>query len=87
MLRLLHTAKVHRATFDALRDQLAPGLVLEHDLRTDWLKRAQDGISPELAGEIERCVRAYDTPVLCTCTTLGSVAEAAGAVRIDAPMI
>ena len=87
MLRLLHTAKVHRATFDALRDQLAPGLVLEHDLRTDWLKRAQDGISPELAGEIERCVRAYNTPVLCTCTTLGSVAEAAGAVRIDGPMM
>ena len=36
-IAFLHTAAVHIDTFDALRDQLAPGLALTHAVREDLL--------------------------------------------------
>ncbi len=84
---LLHTADIHRATFDALRDDIAPGAELGHSVRPDWLVRAQGGISPALAEEIETAVRVAPGLVICTCTTISPVAEASGAVRIDWPMM
>jgi protein tyrosine phosphatase (PTP) superfamily phosphohydrolase (DUF442 family) len=80
---LLHTAHVHCATFDAL----SPDRDLTHMVRVDWLERAQTGIDETLRQEITAAVQAADGPVLCTCTTLGETAEAAGALRIDAPMM
>ena len=80
---LLHTAHVHCATFDAL----SPDRELTHLVRIDWLERAQAGIDEALRQEITAAVQAADGPVLCTCTTLGETAEAAGALRIDAPMM
>jgi hypothetical protein len=80
---LLHTAHIHCATFDAL----SPDHALTHMVRVDWLERAQTGIDDDLRREISAAVQAADGPVLCTCTTLGETAEAAGALRIDAPMM
>ena len=82
-LTLFHTAHVHCATFDAL----APDADLDHTVREDWLARAQDGIGKVLATEISAAIQAADGPVLCSCTTIGEVAEQAGATRIDWPMM
>ncbi len=87
MLTLLHTAEAHRATFDVIAARIAPGAVLHHVVRPDWLVRAQGGIDAELQAEIAEAVGAAAGPVLCSCTTLGPVAGALGAVRIDAPMM
>ncbi|MEZ5715556.1 MAG: hypothetical protein R3D85_10545 [Paracoccaceae bacterium] len=88
MLTLLHTSPVHVATFDALRDRIAPGAPLSHIVREDLLDRARvEGVTPAIASETTALIQAAPGPVLCTCTTLGEVAEAAGALRIDRPMM
>ncbi|MGR1581942.1 hypothetical protein ACSSNL_10795 [Thalassobius sp. S69A] len=86
-LTCLHTAHVHCATFDGLRDRITPGTEIEHIVRKDWLERAQSGIDSDLEAEITAEIEAIETPVICTCTTLGKVAEEAGAIRIDRPMM
>lgn len=85
---LLHTSRVHCATFDGLRDQIAPGAELVHHVCEDWLERARnDGVSERLAREIAVLIEQAEGPVLCTCSTLGEAAANAGAIRIDAPMM
>ncbi|THD76532.1 hypothetical protein E7681_01430 [Thalassobius vesicularis] len=86
-LTFVHTAQVHCATFDGLRDRITPETQLDHIVRADWLARAQGGIDDTLTQEITQSIQAIETPVICTCTTLGEVAEAAGAIRIDRPMM
>jgi len=86
-LTLLHTAEVHRTTFDKLRDRIAPGAEIAHVVRPKWLARGQKGISPELSDAIAETVGAAPGPVICTCTTIGPAAEAAGAIRVDWPMM
>lgn len=86
-LTLIHTAEVHRATFDRLAARVAPGAHLAHVVRPDWLARAQGGIGADLAAEITETIRTAPGRVLCTCTTLGPLAAEAGAIRIDAPMM
>ncbi len=82
-LTLLHTAQIHCTTFE----RLAPKAELHQVVREDWLARAQNGIDDQLAAEIAAAVKTADGPVLCSCTTIGAVAEAAGATRIDWPMM
>lgn len=82
-LTLLHTAEVHVEAFN----RLAPDANLTHVVRPDWLQRAQGGIGPDLKTEISKTIEAAQGMVLCTCTTLGAVAEEAGATRIDWPMM
>ncbi len=84
---LFHTAKVHRARFDRLRDRIAPGAGLTHVVRPDWLTRAQGGMEPALRDEIAAEIAAATGPSLCSCTTIGEVAEGAGALRIDRPVM
>ncbi|WP_323766034.1 hypothetical protein [Marinovum sp.] len=87
-LTLLHSAEVHRRTFDVLRDAIAPMARLDHQVRSDWLARARnEGMTRQLAAEIRKAVTAAPGPVLCTCTTLGEAAAEAGAIRIDQPMM
>ena len=86
-LILLHTAKAHRATFDGLRDKIAPTARLEHILRPDFLARAQDGIDAALDDEIAGTIASAPGPVICTCTTIGPAAARAGAIRVDGPMM
>lgn len=82
-LTLFHTAEVHVATFD----KLAPKAQLNHMVRLDWLARAQAGIDDKLELEIAAAIAAAPSSVLCSCTTLGEVAERHGATRIDWPMM
>jgi hypothetical protein len=84
MLTLLHTSPAHIARFDGLRDRLAPGAPLTHLVREDLLARARtNGMTAAIARDVAALVSVRNA--LCTCSTLGSAAEAAGAVRIDRP--
>ncbi len=87
ILTLLHTSKVHCATFDALKADIAPDVTLNHIVRPDWLARAQGGIDARLQAEIAEAVDGAPGAVLCTCTTLGPVVGDLGAIRVDAPMM
>jgi hypothetical protein len=87
ILTLLHTAEVHCATFDAIARRIAPDAALHHVVRPDWLARAQCGIDSDLQAEIADTIGGSKGAVLCSCTTLGAVAGALGAIRIDAPMM
>jgi len=82
-LTLIHTAEVHVASFASL----APEANLSQIVRSDWLARAQGGIDDCLRDEITSTIDGLKGPVLCSCTTIGAVAEAAGATRIDWPMM
>ncbi|MFF3638012.1 aspartate/glutamate racemase family protein [Streptomyces sp. NPDC101169] len=96
MLALLHTSPVHVPVFDALRDAHHPGLELRHFVDEGLLERARrDG--PEAVGDdvnraLGRAVDAGARAVLCTCSTIGAVAEARSAaagvpvLRVDRPM-
>ncbi|MFD7698944.1 aspartate/glutamate racemase family protein [Streptomyces caelestis] len=96
MLVLLHTSPVHVPVFDALRDEAHPGLELRHVVAEDLLERARADGPEAVAGEVRARVReAVDRgarAVLCTCSTIGGVAEAAAAgagvpvLRVDRPM-
>lgn len=84
-LTLFHTADVHIARFDAIRDRIAPHIKLTHINRPDWLLRARQGD----ATVDEECLTAFAAagPALCSCTTLGPLADQAGIIRIDRPMM
>ncbi|WP_192964436.1 hypothetical protein [Phycobacter azelaicus] len=82
-LTLFHTTDAHVKTFD----RLAPDADLIHVVRADWLDRAKGGIDTDLRQEILQAIAAVKGSSLCTCTTLGTIAEEAGAPRIDWPMM
>lgn len=91
MISFLHTSPVHVATFDALLDELSPGMPRRHRVEEGWLETARDhGMSAELSRTITDAMRelAGGGVGVCTCSTIGGVAEAAGtdnapAIRID----
>ncbi|MFI9628982.1 aspartate/glutamate racemase family protein [Streptomyces sp. NPDC052042] len=95
-LALLHTSPVHVPVFDALRDADHPGLVLRHLVHEDLLIRARESGPEEVSDEIHRllsdAVAVGASAVLCTCSTIGGVAESAAArvgvpvLRVDRPM-
>jgi hypothetical protein len=92
----LHTADAHVESFDLLMNELAPSLERQHVVRPALLQRAQ------LVGESDRQVRlgvcaaisAFREPtvILCTCSTIGCIAEQCGresnvrVLRVDRPM-
>ncbi|MFE7773743.1 aspartate/glutamate racemase family protein [Streptomyces sp. NPDC057445] len=96
MLALLHTSPVHVPVFDALRDRDHPGLGLRHVVDEELLVRAVAEGPRAVAGAVEaalaKAVAQGAHAVLCTCSTVGTVAEeCAGAVgvpvlRVDRPM-
>ena len=91
MISFLHTSPVHVATFDALLDELSPGMPRRHRVEESWLEAARDdGMSGDLSETITTAMRELaDGGVgVCTCSTIGGVAEAAGTdnaptIRID----
>ncbi|WP_326606962.1 aspartate/glutamate racemase family protein [Streptomyces sp. NBC_01799] len=95
-LALLHTSPVHVPVFEALRDADHPGLALRHLVHEDLLARARDAGPDAVRGEIEAllagAVAEGATAVLCTCSTIGAVAESAAeslgvpVLRVDRPM-
>jgi hypothetical protein len=95
-LALLHTSPVHVPVFEALRDTDHPGLALRHLVYEDLLARARDAGPEAVQGEIQAllagAVAEGASAVLCTCSTIGGVAESATAalgvpvLRVDRPM-
>ncbi|ROQ59583.1 hypothetical protein EDD93_6980 [Streptomyces sp. 840.1] len=95
-LALLHTSPAHVPVFDALRDAGHPELVLRHLVLEDLLDRAGESGPQAVAGDVEAVLVAAvaegATAVLCTCSTIGGVAESLGpalgvpVLRVDRPM-
>ncbi|MCH5670929.1 aspartate/glutamate racemase family protein [Streptomyces gilvus] len=96
MLALLHTSPAHVPVFEALRDEHHPGLALRHLVDEELLARARregpQAVADEVRAAVDRAVADGARAVLCTCSTIGGVAEAAGAgagvpvLRSDRPM-
>jgi len=96
MLALLHTSPAHVPVFDALRDEDHQGLGLRHLVDEELLARARregpEAVAGEVRAVLERAVAEGARAVLCTCSTIGGIAEAAGAeagvpvLRGDRPM-
>ncbi|MEY2243271.1 aspartate/glutamate racemase family protein [Streptomyces sp. BF23-18] len=90
----MHTSAAHVPVFDALRDADHPGLELRHLVDEELLARARregpeavaDDVRALLAGAVADGARV----VLCTCSTIGAVAERTDAgvpvLRVDRPM-
>ncbi|MFJ1513529.1 aspartate/glutamate racemase family protein [Cellulosimicrobium funkei] len=95
MIGFLHTAEVHVATFGALVDELAPGEGHTHRVDVPLLDAARAGepVAARVRSHVEALAAAGASVVVCTCSTLGPVAESAGlgaavvpVVRVDAPL-
>lgn len=96
MLALLHTSAVHVPVFDALRDRDHPGLRMRHLVSDELLADARTAGPGAVAGRVRRvlagAVADSATAVLCTCSTIGGVAEPESVgpgvpvLRVDRPM-
>ncbi len=96
MLALLHTSQAHVLTFDRLRGEVAPTLTLYHIVAEHLLDEARRHGVPAVADQVKQQVQlaaeAGARAVLCTCSTIGALAESAAAeagipvLRVDRPM-
>ena len=91
-IALLHTADVHVATFDALFAK--HDVTVTHTVRADWLDEVRrDGLSDPLVSAVSNQLRdfaAQADAVICTCSSLGPLAEQLAlptVFRIDQPMM
>ncbi len=94
-LAFLHTSDVHRRPFEELVRELDPSASVTSIVDPELLRRAQHSVEdPALAAGIDRAIeelRGADH-VICTCSTIGALAEARGAaagvavVRVDRAM-
>ncbi|MER5308493.1 arylsulfatase [Streptomyces sp. NPDC002773] len=95
-LALLHTSPVHVPVFDGLRDLDHPGLALRHIVDEELLVRARDAgpeaVTESVATALAAAVGDGADAVLCTCSTIGAVAERQAGrlgvpvLRVDRPM-
>ncbi|MFJ6836838.1 aspartate/glutamate racemase family protein [Streptomyces sp. NPDC091209] len=93
-LALLHTSPAHVPVFDALRDEAQPGLELRHFVDEELLARARregpEAVADDVRALLAAAVADGARAVLCTCSTIGEVAERADAgvpvLRVDRPM-
>ena len=93
----LHTAQVHVATFEALSRELIPTARTVHRVDPEALELARhDGagerVRAVVAGHLSELREAGCEVVLCTCSTLGGIAEGLSedgleVIRIDRPML
>lgn len=92
----LHTADIHVGTFGKLYAAMASDVAVTHAVRADWLAEARrTGLTETLRAGVGAFLResaSQHNAVLCTCSTLGPIAEAAHAnapniVRIDTPLM
>ncbi|MEU0971159.1 aspartate/glutamate racemase family protein [Streptomyces sp. NPDC005917] len=96
MLALLHTSPLHIPVFDALRDEDHPGLELRHSVAPELLARARregpEAVASDVTAALRRAAAEGVRAVLCTCSTIGEIAELAAdevgvpVVRGDRPM-
>lgn len=95
-LGLLHTSAVHVPVFDALAAGAHPGLRLRHLVDTALLARARaegpEAVRDSVLLRLREAVADGATAVLCTCSTIGAVAEelapavGVSVLRVDRPM-
>lgn len=95
-IAFLHTADVHVETFSKLIDKLKPDLTANHLVDESLLEDArQNGITANVKARVERAMSeaaaSGATVVVCTCSTIGGIAEsltgqAFQAMRIDRAM-
>ena len=93
-IAFLHTADVHVATFDSIFKDLDSNAQLDHHVDTSLLDKARkDGIDAVRA-DVETLLRSLSDAdaVLCTCSTLGPLADTAALssekiIRIDRPLM
>ncbi|MFE5483859.1 aspartate/glutamate racemase family protein [Streptomyces sp. NPDC056527] len=95
-LALLHTSAAHVPVFDGLRDRHHPELGLRHLVVEELLERARVEGPQAVAGAVRdalaEAVADGARAVLCTCSTIGGVAERSAAelgvpvLRVDRPM-
>jgi hypothetical protein len=95
-LVFVHTAPVNVTTFAQLLAEIDPTIPAKHILDESLLQEARTGgITPQLAERIQqRHLEAMEDAavVLCTCSTIGGVAERTvaesgqGVIRVDRPM-
>lgn len=94
VLALLHTSPVHVPVFEALRDRRHPGLRLRHTVEEELLARARshgpDAVAGAVRAALAGAVAGGADAVLCTCSTIGAVAERCDmgvpVLRVDRPM-
>lgn len=97
-LVFMHTSPSHIATFNHLRDELAPAWNIGHVVREDLLcavrKAGQvtTAVEIKLGEALHKIASAGAKRIVCTCSTLGGVAErtqieGAKVMRIDRPMV
>ncbi len=93
-IALLHTAQVHADTFDNIFDNMEQQVTLTHHVAPGFLSGAQalglDAVRSDTLAVLSELVSA--DAVICTCTTIGPLAEEYGrdnphVFRIDAPMM
>lgn len=81
-LAFLHTSPAHVAPFTALLARLAPGMQAHHAVHADLLARARaEGPTPAVRAALAQALddtaaTAQARLVVCTCSTLGPLAEA-----------
>ena len=96
-ITFLHTGEIHVATFEQLLGELDDGIRAQHIVDEELLNSArQDGITPDLEKRIDAAmlkgVADESSLVVCTCSSIGGVAEETGArhgfksMRIDRAM-
>lgn len=96
-LGFLHTSPVHVPTFEALVQELDAGATSVHEVHPEFLDEARrTGPSAELESatlsSLTALVAAGADVVVCTCSTLGEIAEGLQAqlsvpvLRVDRPM-
>lgn len=97
MIAFFHTAPANAKTFEAVAQELSPGITTRHILRADLLDRAMtaggmdDTIRASVKAAIEASIEPGDDVLLCTCSTIGGGADDARSastpiLRVDRPM-
>ncbi len=97
MLAFFHTAAANAINFEAIAQEISPGIATRHVVREDLLDRARevvgvsDALVAEIAAAIERSIEPGDSVMLCTCSTIGGGADLARhpqvpVLRVDRPM-
>ena len=93
-IAFLHTAAVHEPTFGGLMARLAPEVALTHLNDESLLADAMAGqeVTGRLEGRLKELAAVNPDLIVCSCSTLGGPAEAAGkalglpVLRIDRAM-
>lgn len=93
MLTLFHTAASNVALFDALLKQLALDIPARHVVDEAILREVRDAgaVTPAAIARVRAALAPLAGPqsfVLCTCSSIGGLAEQAGerVMRVDRPM-